>query len=71
MVNTNFPSVYELREFLNESWRSDASSTTQRAAEFLFTHVPVTVMDDVAKRRCGQSIWNGHPPKSTLWVTSL
>jgi hypothetical protein len=46
-----------------ESWCSDASSTTQRAAELLFTHVPVTVMDDTAKRtisaclrRCGQSI---------------
>jgi hypothetical protein len=45
MVNTNVPSVSELREFLHESWCTEASSSTQRAAEFLFAHVPVTVMD--------------------------
>ena len=57
------PPVSALREFLSESWCSDASKTTQRAAQFLFTHVPETVTTDSAKRtisaclcRCGQSI---------------
>jgi hypothetical protein len=63
MAHTHIPPVSALREFLSESWCSDASKTTQRAAQFLFTHVPETVMNDSAKRtisaclcRCGQSI---------------
>ena len=63
MAHTHIPPASALREFLSKSWCSDTSKTTQRAAQFLFTHVPETVMNDSAKRtisaclcRCGQSI---------------
>jgi hypothetical protein len=36
MSHTHTPTVSELREFLSESWCSDASKTTQRAAHSSF-----------------------------------